>query len=83
MTSVILPMNSELQDELLSKIAKEMQEEIEKELLDLLVRQNLFRAQGWTMVQVKNWREISDDWCSAYLKCNYQCFGHYWYFEDE
>jgi len=61
-------------------MAKELQAEIDKEVLDKIYKQILVN-EGWHCVFVPNWRQIDSEWTSKYIKGGYQCFGHYWYFE--
>lgn len=63
-------------------------DEIEKAINDEVMNQIAGPAlleQGWTLVIVKDWQRIPQEWIDANLSrnCNYNCFGYYWYFELE
>lgn len=60
-----------------SELAKKLADEIEAEFLKEVYRNK------WTQVFVKNWAPINDDWCKKYIKKQYKCLGHYWYFESD
>lgn len=62
-------------------IAEELQKEIDKEITDK-IHQNLLQSQGWHRVMVEDCTPITTTWCKKYIKGPYNCFGHYWYFED-
>ena len=63
-------------------LAKELQKEIDKEITEQIHMQML-QNQGWHCVMVKDYSVITDGWCNQYIKGSYNCFGHYWYFEEE
>jgi len=71
-----------INDELADMLAKELQKEIDREITERTQMQML-QNQGWTKVTVKNCSDITDDWCKQYIKRRYNCFGHFWFFEDQ
>jgi hypothetical protein len=63
-----------------SYFSTQLVEEIDREIVNEIRRQMLIQ-QGWHDVFITNWRQIPDGWCEKYIKGQYQCFGHFWYFE--
>lgn len=70
-----------LENDIMSKLSKEIADEIDREVLAEIHGKMLVRD-GWHLVQVKDWRQIPDGWCAKHLKGDYKCYGHYWYFEE-
>ena len=71
-----------INDELADMFAKELQKEIDREITEKIQIHQL-EKQGWTKIKVKDYKDITDDWCKQYIKNRYACFGHYWFFEDQ
>lgn len=65
-------------------IGEDLEKAINDELLNQIAGPALIEK-GWTLVVVKNWERIPQEWIDANLsgKHSYNCFGYYWYFEKE
>jgi hypothetical protein len=68
----------DISGEISDELAKILQQEIDNEIMS-----RMRESQGWTKVTVKRWKNINNEWCKKYIKHKYNCFGHYWYFENE
>ena len=69
-------------NEIANMFAKEIQKEIDQEIRNQIRMQELENL-GWTKVVVKDYRDITIEWCKRYIKNGYTFFGHFWYFEDQ
>jgi hypothetical protein len=74
-------MKQSLENDIMSKLSKEIADEIDREVLAEIHGEMLVRD-GWHLVQVKDWSQITNGWCATHIKGNYHCYGHYWYFEE-
>ena len=72
----------DIQDVALTRIAKEMQVEIDQYIMDDLIREDL-RAKGWTNLPVKGLfsREILE-WTHENTKGDHKIVHGEWWFED-
>jgi predicted RNA binding protein YcfA (HicA-like mRNA interferase family) len=74
-------MKESLENDIMSKISKEIADEIDREVLNTLMGKML-ENDGWHRVTVIQWTCISDEWCLKYINGDYKCYGHYWYFKE-
>jgi hypothetical protein len=75
-------MAADLTSEINDNLAKILQEELDREVLREAEKATL-KSQGWTEVIQNTKAEISDDWCSRFIKDEYRVYGNCWYFKDE
>lgn len=70
----------DLASEIYDELAKILQEELDREILNETLKQQL-RLKGWT--EVTPHTDVDTEWCNAYIKKPYNKFGQHWYFSDE
>lgn len=71
-----------IESEIADMLAKELRKTIDREVIQQIQIQQ-YKNLGWHCVMVKDYASITDGWREKYLKGPHQCFGHYWYFEEE
>ena len=70
-----------LDKELADIWAKEIQKEIDREIIDNITKYSL-ESKGWHIVVIKSYTTIPVEWTLKYIKGKYYVFGCSWYFED-
>lgn len=77
-TDISLDSLTDLNNEIIEMLAKELQKQIDEE-----VARKLLVSSGWYEAVIPKHHDVTDEWCKQYIKGDYRCFGHYWYFTLE
>lgn len=69
---------------LLHILGDELRREIDMEMLHELAKEKMGDT-DWHCVMLRNsdWKDIPDEWVKENIHHPYNCFGYYWYFENQ
>lgn len=77
MTSFSKAVINDLEEQLANKLAKELQEEIDGEILC-----GMLESMGWSTIRVKDRPDIAAEWCKINVRGPFRRFGDRWCFQD-